>query len=334
MAAKPSSRTGTKSVNMTPLMPRGSARKPTQSKPLFAYSRPAARGMAHSVSNAELQAIKTAKTPINRQTLARKVSVPDLQPSEGKLPKIRSRASSDPELVAKVGKDTQARLAPNYPPKPPILRCLCVSQVGTIMGRPKPNNQDAQFYTSSSLSGTDFALLGVCDGHGTTGHFVSSYMTKNLPARIREEHSHRVGRAGDIWTGTMVESFQKCNADLKYQNFDSICSGCTCVVVAITGTTAICANVGDSRAVLGRKTASGMVALPLSRDQKPDVPEERQRIVDCGGRVEPVFGIGGEPVGPPRVWLKNEDAPGLAMSRAMGDFIASKIGVISTPGTL
>lgn len=36
-------------------------------------------------------------------------------------------------------------------------------------------------------------------------------------------------------------------------------------------------------------------------------------------------------IGPLRVWLKNEDRPGLAMSRSIGDQMAKTVGVISTP---
>lgn len=31
----------------------------------------------------------------------------------------------------------------------------------------------------------------------------------------------------------------------------------------------------------------------------------------------------GNPIGPPRVWLKYENIPGLAMSRSFGDYVAS-----------
>jgi len=36
-------------------------------------------------------------------------------------------------------------------------------------------------------------------------------------------------------------------------------------------------------------------------------------------------------VGPYRVWLKNEQAPGLAMSWSIGDLVAQSAGCISTP---
>lgn len=39
-----------------------------------------------------------------------------------------------------------------------------------------------------------------------------------------------------------------------------------------------------------------------------------------------------ENLGPERVWLMNEDSPGLAMSRSLGDNQAHLIGVIPEPG--
>ena len=43
--------------------------------------------------------------------------------------------------------------------------------------------------------------------------------------------------------------------------------------------------------------------------------------------------MSGHNVGPSRVWLKNEDVPGLAMSRSLGDLVAESVGVIPTPDT-
>lgn len=40
----------------------------------------------------------------------------------------------------------------------------------------------------------------------------------------------------------------------------------------------------------------------------------------------------GDPIGPARVWLKNENVPGLAMSRSIGDLVASTVGVTPEPG--
>ncbi|TVU38384.1 hypothetical protein EJB05_11751 [Eragrostis curvula] len=89
------------------------------------------------------------------------------------------------------------------------------------------------------------------------------------------------------------------------------------------------ANIGDSRAVLGSRDCAGggMLAVQLTVDLKPDVPSEAERIKKCRGRV---FALQDEPE-VPRVWLPFDDAPGLAMARAFGDFCLKDYGVISVP---
>lgn len=54
---------------------------------------------------------------------------------------------------------------------------------------------------------------------------------------------------------------------------------------------------------------------------------EAERIKKCKGRV---FAMEDEPE-VHRVWLPFDDAPGLAMARAFGDFCLKDFGVISVP---
>lgn len=54
---------------------------------------------------------------------------------------------------------------------------------------------------------------------------------------------------------------------------------------------------------------------------------EGERIRRCKGRVLALK----EEAHIPRVWLPNEDAPGLAMSRAFGDFALKHYGIIALP---
>ena len=42
----------------------------------------------------------------------------------------------------------------------------------------------------------------------------------------------------------------------------------------------------------------------------------------------------GNPIGPERVWLSYIDAPGLAMTRSMGDKVGAQAGVIAEPELL
>lgn len=88
------------------------------------------------------------------------------------------------------------------------------------------------------------------------------------------------------------------------------------------------ANLGDSRAVLGTMTEDGEIcAVQLTSDLTPDVPSEAERIRACRGRVH---AMKAEPSSQ-RVWLPNQDIPGLAMSRAFGDFRLKDYGVIAVP---
>ena len=51
----------------------------------------------------------------------------------------------------------------------------------------------------------------------------------------------------------------------------------------------------------------------------------------AGGRIDSYRDSMGNKVGPERVWLKNEDIPGLAMSRSFGDQVAGRVGVNAVP---
>lgn len=74
-----------------------------------------------------------------------------------------------------------------------------------------------------------------------------------------------------------------------------------------------------------------MEIVPLTRDHKPNSPEELERIDEAGGRVARLQDESGEEVGPHRVWLRYAWIPGLAMSRALGDALAHRVGVSSVP---
>ena len=130
----------------------------------------------------------------------------------------------------------------------------------------------------------------------------------------------------------MVEAFEYTHKELERRiDIDISFSGTTATTVFIRGNVCICSNCGDSRVLIGKLTRAGWVAVPLSRDHKPDIPEERERIEKSGGRIAPFRDPEGNLVGPNRVWLKNQEIPGLAMSRSIGDLVAREAGVISTP---
>ncbi len=80
--------------------------------------------------------------------------------------------------------------------------------------------------------------------------------------------------------------------------------GCTANVCLIAGNVIICANAGDSRAVV----AENGRAIPLSLDHKPTNKRERDRIYKAGSTVNIEGRIDGN----------------LNLSRAIGDITHKK----------
>ena len=122
------------------------------------------------------------------------------------------------------------------------------------------------------------------------------------------------------------------NALFRNQQIDSDLSGSTCISVIYTPKKLIISNVGDSRCVLGSRFGENDWKFEsLSRDHKPNIKEEADRIKKNGGRIRPMIDEEGCFVGPLRVYMKDKDLPGLAMTRSFGDYFASLAGTIAVP---
>ncbi|CAK9097415.1 unnamed protein product [Durusdinium trenchii] len=183
-------------------------------------------------------------------------------------------------------------------------------------------NQDA-FCTSCSESGTK-CFVGVFDGHGNHGktmsHFAKQALSKSLFSNI-DIHTEPVDAIQAAFRDTQekIEKEHRHHAEL---------SGTTAITAYQHRNRLVVANVGDSRAVLGRCSTPArqtVSAVELSIDQKPARPDERQRIIAAGGTVDqmaiPVVQRGGVRwirAGPERV-MDKQGMGGLAMSRALGD---------------
>ncbi|XP_065863048.1 probable protein phosphatase 2C 6 [Euphorbia lathyris] len=128
---------------------------------------------------------------------------------------------------------------------------------------------------------------------------------------------------------TMLKAFKLMDKELNlHPTIDCFCSGSTAVTLIKQGEDLILGNLGDSRAVLAtRDEDDSLHAIQLTVDLKPDLPREAARIQQCKGRV---FALKDEPE-VARVWLPNNDSPGLAMARAFGDFCLKDFGLISVP---
>ena len=206
-------------------------------------------------------------------------------------------------------------------------------------------NQDA-YISKTNINGiNDFNIFGVLDGHGDNGHFVSEFVSQFIPNKIiTHSEIKNNSKAESIYNKLIQddykiikEAFMSTDKELSSMQFNCNFSGTTCVIIIHIGNHLICANVGDSRAIVvfdeqNDSNLNFLRAIPLSIDSKPDLPEENGRIICSGGMVRQMKNSFGEGIGPYRVYAQGKDFPGLAMSRSIGDLIGKKLGIISEPG--
>ncbi|AAF86530.1 putative protein phosphatase 2C 1 [Arabidopsis thaliana] len=228
------------------------------------------------------------------------------------------------------------------------------SCIFTQQGR-KGINQDAMIVWEDFMS-KDVTFCGVFDGHGPHGHLVARKVRDSLPVKLlsllnsikskqngpigtrasksdsleaEKEESTEEDKLNFLWEEAFLKSFNAMDKELRsHPNLECFCSGCTAVTIIKQGSNLYMGNIGDSRAILGSKDSNdSMIAVQLTVDLKPDLPREAERIKQCKGRV---FALQDEPE-VSRVWLPFDNAPGLAMARAFGDFCLKDYGVISIP---
>ena len=214
------------------------------------------------------------------------------------------------------------------------IKCIHeISKTG-IAGTEKKINQDRDFIFRNFVEGFDNIFMGVCDGHGFFGNEVSEYIKENLPMDLnRIIKTRKLDINKDDLSEVIINTFlMENNALFRNQQIDSDLSGSTCISVIYTPKKLIISNVGDSRCVLGSRFGENDWKFEsLSRDHKPNIKEEADRIKKNGGRIRPMIDEEGCFVGPLRVYMKDKDLPGLAMTRSFGDYFASLAGTIAVP---
>ena len=206
-------------------------------------------------------------------------------------------------------------------------------------------NQDLYLVQINFINIEGFNLYGVLDGHGENGHKVAIFTRDFIIDKLTSFfNKHKVDSLFEIYPllkknnfSIIKDIYQEIDNELLNQNFNSNFSGTTCIIVFQIGDKLICSNVGDSRAILiytskiEDKDLSSTKIYELSYDQKPEIPKEKKRIYSMGGIVDQMLDNKGKRNGPFRVWDGNNNYPGLAMSRSIGDLKGKKCGLISEP---
>ncbi|XP_066358830.1 probable protein phosphatase 2C 48 isoform X3 [Miscanthus floridulus] len=203
-------------------------------------------------------------------------------------------------------------------------------------------NQDCSIVWEGFGCQEDTILCGIFDGHGPWGHYVAKAVRDSLPPSLLCHWQEALALASvidgekrlgdcqfDLWKQSYMAACAAVDDELRRsRRFDAVQSGCTALSIVKQGDLMVIANVGDSRAVLGTTSDDGSVAaVQLTVDFKPNLPQEKERIRRCNGQV---YCLADEP-GVHRVWQPNRESPGLAMSRAFGDYCVKDCGVISVP---
>ncbi|XP_020238497.1 probable protein phosphatase 2C 34 [Cajanus cajan] len=246
------------------------------------------------------------------------------------------------EALAKEAKKNELLLTSSGIVKSP--KANNVASVFTKKGQ-KGFNQDKLIVWEEFGCQEDIIFCGVFDGHGHWGHLVSKRVRKLLPSLLlcnwqenlaatsldldfkmeADRNLHRF----DIWKQSYISTCAAIDQDLKqHAGIDSFQSGTTALTIIKQGEHLTIANVGDSRAVLATTSEDGtLTSVQLTTDLKPNLPKEAERIMQSRGRV---FCMEDEP-GVYRVWMPNGKTPGLAISRAFGDYCLKDFGLISVP---
>ena len=259
----------------------------------------------------------------------------DVSKSPSKYKKKSSKAKDSKEKE-KGGSQPSEKLKVNALSTGRVLNVAFQSQAGKGEDGFTKVNQDSFLVLQNEYNLKDFNIFCVMDGHGVNGHLVSRFTTKYFSSFFKKNKKMNSSCSSEDQIFNRLKKndyeilkrvFRHAERDLeKNGEIDANFSGTTCVMVFQVGERIICANVGDSRAIM----VKGDKVIPLSFDQKPDDPEESKRIKESGGEISQ-YEEDGEKSGPFRVWQKGEVYPGIAMSRSIGDFIASKLGVIPEP---
>ena len=257
---------------------------------------------------------------------------------EKKKNKQRSQSTGITDPLQKENKIIKEKREDNKCQKK-IKEILPYTHVGFDGEEPKENNQDNYFIYKNFMNKKKYIYMSVCDGHGVEGHFVSDFIKEILPYDMSEnlkffniltDNEKEKEKIFDVIKETFINANEKL---VSNEEINSLFSGSTCVSVIYTPEKLIVPNIGDSRAVLGRlinKETNEYKSIELSRDHKPTEKDEEKRILENDGRIQP-FIEDGEFVGPQRVWIKEDEVPGLAMTRSFGDRMAATVGVISEP---
>lgn len=149
-------------------------------------------------------------------------------------------------------------------------------RVSIILNIIKPSSYTGSFWPKCSF-------FGIYDGHGGSG--CAEFLRDNLHHYVVRDENFPVNPKEALIQGfKAAENEFILNHALTQNGYDiRDKSGSCAIVVLVVDDSAYIANVGDSRAIMSK--CQGKEVTALSRDHKPDDPDESKRIQDAGGKI-------------------------------------------------
>lgn len=166
---------------------------------------------------------------------------------------------------------------------PPDPACPATQQVSGFLKRHMPVALAEQLGEAPTPTSLDASFSSTAASASRTPRGASSSGSGNASSN---GSSGGAAAAADT-AAALSTTFLQLDARLAVEPGLSVqYSGSTAVVCMLQGRRLTTAWVGDSKAVLARQDPRGVRAIPLTRDHKPNHPDERTRITAAGGRVE------------------------------------------------
>ncbi|CAD8090179.1 unnamed protein product [Paramecium primaurelia] len=202
------------------------------------------------------------------------------------------------------------------------------------------DNQDSLFYKLEINKQTDKNIFLLADGHGEQGAKVSQFAIKQLSDCIFDmiQSMNTQPKFVEQLNSNITAFFQQIDSNLaNLSNIDITDSGSTMNLVLTFENYLISANIGDTRTFYFQRSdkpdqlgPSTLKIKQLSIQHTPEKPQESQRILESGGKIEQET-QGFQKTGPLKVKSKKQDINGATISRSFGDALAKQIGIISLP---
>ncbi len=214
----------------------------------------------------------------------------------------------------------------------------------------KSENQDVSF-SIGLKTGCD-SSIGVFDGHGKYGQRIArkvhDFFIKKIASLMSSKDKAKINlQSLDGDQSNIDEMIRKYFAEIETIICDnkkmSLKSGCTATISIQKDGKLYIGSTGDSRAVMGSSIWNHSehkylsYSTRLTRDHRFDIESEFDMVIKAGGEIRP---RSGKDDGTLRVWVSEQKswelglespAPGLMVSRSIGDYLAKVAGCSAIP---